>query len=379
MPIRKHGPRPPRWKIKKIPYTGEYRIDVRRPPIGPERLPYILKVFSRDGKDKDGVGDACDKCPFTDLSKPIKVLYRNTWVDDRMYKDGCSLGESMLGMLKACINGGTSDPGGPETRQKRFKRCMSKELTKIVKSGIISWSERKKIFKKVKVTKESDLDKVCEDGTCPSTPTQPPTSTPSKICNGSDVLFVDRFDSETISSEWVAIEPRQWIENGWIHSQRGGGPRDSGAIVHTSNKSWADYSVSVTADFVDNGSPWDDFSIVVRADGYYRSSANNRGSGYEIAFRGWGTPGIYLVKKMYPKDARPGGQYTELLLHIPTQPSKMPMDIHISVVGAKIELWVDGVFVFDYVDTNPFLFGGIGFHCIWESQSRFDNFVVCRK
>src|SRR5437667_395398 len=53
-----------------------------------------------------------------------------------------------------------------------------------------------------------------------------------------------------------------------------------------------------------------------------------------------------------------------------------PMQLEIALDGGRIQLWINGVSVFDVVDPNPLPFGGIGVHTVWEAAARFDDIVV---
>jgi Ca2+-binding RTX toxin-like protein len=194
---------------------------------------------------------------------------------------------------------------------------------------------------------------------------------------GEQVLFEDHFDCGELSAEWESKYPVQWVEDGWLHTQDTdkAWPRDSLAVVHDSDPTWTDYAVSLKADFV-NGSEWENFTLVLRSDGFDRSSAGNGGRGYEVIFNGVDgctTPDqntVYLVRWDFENDGATSLSRTTVPL------SDNAMDLDVSLEGGRIRLWVDDDLIFDVTDTDPLPSGGFGVHAIWESEARFDDIQI---
>lgn len=187
------------------------------------------------------------------------------------------------------------------------------------------------------------------------------------------VLFEDHFDGPTPSPAWESRLASQWIEDGWLHTRdTDGGARDSLAIVHDGDRSWTDYTVSLKADFVAN-SEWRNFTLVLRSDGFVRSSAGGGGSGYQVVFDGaeFGADAGVSLWRSEGADV-----WTTPLARVPLALPDDPMGIVLSVEGNRIRAWVDGDQVFDVTDQHPLTHGGFGVHGIWESESRFDDVVI---
>lgn len=187
------------------------------------------------------------------------------------------------------------------------------------------------------------------------------------------VLFYDNFDSGSLASEWKSVWPTQWVQDGWLHTRDiNGWPRDSEALVHDGDVNWRNYSVSLTAGFTP-GTPWDNFNVLLRADGFSRSSAGGSGNAYQLNFSGisgWGSDGqsVSLTRSQ-------GTQNTALFVG-PWTPVGPSANIVASLDEGRIQVSVDGKKIIDLADPSPLLYGGIGVHAIWESEAQFDNIVV---
>lgn len=192
------------------------------------------------------------------------------------------------------------------------------------------------------------------------------------------VLFKDNFDSGTLSPEWVSIACCQWVQDGWMHTKdTNGGARDSEALVHDGDPNWTDYTVSLMAGFV-SGTPWEDFNILLRTNGFIRTSGGSAGTAYQLVFDGvvgWDSPNQNRAM-LFRSDASPGGSGDTLLFksqfNVPTE----PMRIMAELVGGHITVRVNDVPLIDVADPSPLLFGGVGVHAIWESEAKFDDIVV---
>lgn len=143
--------------------SGYYTVKVDATAGGSTdgNLGYEIRVSSID-RDRDGVGDACDHCPLTNLEHNVKVLSCDTGVKNMLVTGhGCSLNEAMLRLLRSCVNGGTTLSGDKTKRYKRFLTCMRQKLAEYVQGGIILTSENKKIMKCVRRVSEEKLQEVC--------------------------------------------------------------------------------------------------------------------------------------------------------------------------------------------------------------------------
>ncbi len=187
------------------------------------------------------------------------------------------------------------------------------------------------------------------------------------------ILFEDHFDNGAMSPEWVSKMPSQWVEDGWLHNRdTDGWPRDAMATVHDSDPTWTDYEVSVRIDPLTDTS-WDHANLLLRTDNFVRSSGPYSGRAYEMEFfgpAGFGFQGLKLHRS--DNDAHESILLAEVPLVLPTD----PFDVRVSLEGGHIQMWLEGDLMIDLVDPDPLLFGGIGVHNIWESETRYDDFVV---
>ena len=204
----------------------------------------------------------------------------------------------------------------------------------------------------------------------------------SSMAANASVLFEDNFDNGSMSSAWVSKAPSQWVENGWMHTKDSNGwPRDSMAIVHDSDHSWSNYSVSLNADFVqgslsnfDIGKTWNDFTLLLRTDNFSRTSASGTGRAYQLTFQSSTPSGfsdnISLTRTDYD---------TRSFVRLFTQPLDIGIDpvlINVSLINENIKLMVDNELIFDLADPDPLLYGGVGIHAIWEAEARIDNIRI---
>jgi probable HAF family extracellular repeat protein len=191
------------------------------------------------------------------------------------------------------------------------------------------------------------------------------------------ILFEDNFNTGMWKPQWQSKMCCQWVQDGWLYTQETAGwPRDSMAVVHDGDQNWKDYTLSLKAQFVQTPDYYDvnDFTILVRTVNFVRSSEQNSGRAYQIIFNGKGydwTPNqVVLIRSDYDI----GSDTTLVTQDFPL--SLDPMNLTITVKGPRIQLWIDGKIVFDVTDPDPFLYGGVGVHAIWETEARFDNLVV---
>ncbi len=193
-------------------------------------------------------------------------------------------------------------------------------------------------------------------------------ATMSPAARSQTVLFEDDFSGGTWDPAWVSKWCCQRVVDGWLYSQdTDGWPRDALAVVHDGDTAWTDYDVSLDAEFVP-GTGWKHYNIVLRSNGFDRSSAGSSGSAYQLEFVGapW-EPAIAL--------SRFHGRSVELYRGRWNPPAG-PAALTISLKGGRLSLSVNGESVFDVIDPDPLPYGGIGLHTIWESKARFDNVVV---
>jgi hypothetical protein len=86
---------------------------------------------------------------------------------------------------------------------------------------------------------------------------------------------------------------------------------------------------------------------------FVRSSAINSGQAYQITFNGKGydwTPNQVVVTRT---DNDIGSNTTLVTRDFPL--SLDPMNLKITVTGPRIQLWINGIQVFDVTDPDPFL------------------------
>lgn len=192
---------------------------------------------------------------------------------------------------------------------------------------------------------------------------------------GPVVLFAEDF-SGILSDAWEVKLDAARIEDGWLHLRDDDGwPRNAVVVLKDSDPSWTDYSVRMKADFAD-GTPWDNFAVVLRADGYETSSDGHYGSGYFInvnGVRGWDAPNrsqIELFRFVAPDLWN--RQLIEVAYDLPADGAEFIF----AVEGGRIRAWADGALLFDVTDPDPLPFGGLGLHTIWESHARFDDVLV---
>jgi hypothetical protein len=123
---------------------------------------------------------------------------------------------------------------------------------------------------------------------------------------------------------------------------------------------------------------WEDARVFFRTSNinatYYAVSGNY----YTLTFRGpshglgdGSTPAISLNRSNGSSGS------TTLFLEAPAPyVGSGPMDLEITLNGARIQVSLDGNEVIDVIDPDPLLFGGIGVGAIWEAEARFDDIVV---
>ena len=176
------------------------------------------------------------------------------------------------------------------------------------------------------------------------------------------VLFEDHFDGPNLSPDWKTILPTQWIQGGWMHTRDKdpSSPRNSQAVVHDSDATWTDYTVSLKADFV---ASYRDFTLVLHSDGFVRSSEGSSGCAYQVVFNG---PEFGADRGVSLWRAEGDNVWTTPLAKVRCALPDDPMDIVLSVEGGRIRAWVDGDQVFDATDPDPLPYGGFGVHGIWE-------------
>lgn len=184
------------------------------------------------------------------------------------------------------------------------------------------------------------------------------------------VLFEDHFDSGALSPQWASRAPNQWIQDGWLYEQdRDGWPRDALTVVHDSDASWSNYTVSVLGQFLPGS--WQHMNLVLRSNGFYRTSAGSGGSAYqlELTGSGFGQPDMVTLTRT---TAAGSTTLAQVAFALPDD----PMQIVATVDHDRIWASINGQLIFSLIDPNPLQFGGVGLHTIWESSARWDNFQV---
>jgi hypothetical protein len=193
----------------------------------------------------------------------------------------------------------------------------------------------------------------------------------------SAIVFEDHFDG-VISGQWVSVEPVQWVEDGWLHTQDDYAHvgRDSSAFVSDGNTSWRDYTLFLKVDPITTGS-WEDARIFFRTSNVQAEYFAVIGNYYSLNIRGPShggdgpNPNINLMR------TNENGDSTSLFLKKPASYiSGGPMDFRITLTGPRIQLSIDGNEVIDVIDPEPLLYGGIGIGAVWEAEARFDDVIV---
>lgn len=184
-----------------------------------------------------------------------------------------------------------------------------------------------------------------------------------------NILFEDHFTSPTLSPEWKSIKPSQYVEDSWLHSLDTNTGRDSFAVVHDGDMTWTDYTFRVKADgLLSMGGEVDDFNLLFRTHGMKYAPLGIDGHYYRLEV---GTGGYALWRY----DGFASSNTTLFSKPGPFDTSK-PINVTITVTGARIQVWFDGKSVIDVIDPAPLLYGGIGVGAVWESEARFDDVVV---
>jgi hypothetical protein len=194
-----------------------------------------------------------------------------------------------------------------------------------------------------------------------------------------DVLFEDHFD-DGISPEWTLIGGSAWVEDGWLHLQDWdpNSPRHGHIVTHDGDSNWTDYTMTVRVDPLRTQDPFTD-GWINRATVCLRTRDTIMGSNWPL----WRAYNVLIVGT--GDDNTPPGVYlshfdnydgTYALADVPFDVPDGPVDLEIDALGPRIRVWLDGEQIIDVVDPDPFLYGGIGFDTLWESEARFDDVVV---
>lgn len=175
--------------------------------------------------------------------------------------------------------------------------------------------------------------------------------------------------------EWQTIHPNQWVENGWLHSaDQNGWPRDSEALVHDNDTAWTNYKLEASVQML---GPWTNATLLLRSQGYSRSSGGSAGQAYELAFLDQGAMvGPINRVTLTRVDCRFTCTATELASSPFALDRNASFNVTALLIGGHIQVTANGLPVIDVNDANPITYGGIGIHSIWETHNRFDNFKV---
>jgi hypothetical protein len=200
----------------------------------------------------------------------------------------------------------------------------------------------------------------------------------SSAAYSSYVAFEDHFDG-AMSPEWISVEPVQWVEDGWLHTQDDYAHvgRDSSAFVNDGNGAWRDYTLSMRVDPIPTAPDWEDARVFFRTSNVNANYYGVSGNYYMLNVRGpdhgngtgpW--PSMTLLRV---NGSTPTTLFQEV--RVPYIDSD-PMDLEITLNGARIQVALDGDGIIDVIDPDPLLFGGIGIGAVWEAEARFDDVVV---
>jgi hypothetical protein len=118
------------------------------------------------------------------------------------------------------------------------------------------------------------------------------------VTGASGPLFSDTFDG-AMSPDWVSINGRQQVQNGWLYSDDVGGQwRDSNIAAHTGDTAWSDYTFHLTVDPIitdhnGNGSDlWENAIVYFRVRDWQQINGSSVATGYALYLLGpsWGSP-----------------------------------------------------------------------------------------
>lgn len=198
---------------------------------------------------------------------------------------------------------------------------------------------------------------------------------------GKRVLFVDQFYHGTLNPEWQTPDCCEWVSLGWLYLQdTNGWPRDAMVLTHDADQNWKNYTFTVKAQFVQTGDPnGNEFNILVRTNHFARDSEKCTGQAYQITFNGVGGYYPSLVMLWRSDYDIGGGCYGDSFILLAKRSMPLSLgtnDVKVTVLGPRIQLWIEGDKIFDVTDPNPFLYGGVGLHTNWELSSRFDDVQV---
>lgn len=195
------------------------------------------------------------------------------------------------------------------------------------------------------------------------------------------MVFEDHFDGE-MSKQWNSVEPVQWVEDGWLHTQDDYAHvgRDSSAFVSDGNKNWKDYTLSLRIDPIPTGSDWENARVFFRTSDIANSYYNVSGNYYILSLVGpyhggpddMTSPRIGLSRFSADTDSFDQLFYEESVNYIGSD----PMDVDIILSGPRIQVVIDGKKIINLIDPEPLLYGGIGIGAVWEAEARFDDVSV---
>lgn len=191
-------------------------------------------------------------------------------------------------------------------------------------------------------------------------------------------LFEDNFRSGVWDDAWVSkVCCQQVIAQRLYFQGADDKSRDALAIVHDRDATWTDYGVSVTVAFA-HQTPWEHANVILRSNGFYRGSNGAEGTAYQLEFfghKGWLPNERNRILFTHTDVVQ---QRWVTLYEGAWTPPGRHFDVKVCAEGGRFRLWVDRQPVFDVTDPEPFPFGGVGLHTVWETRSWYDNLVVAR-
>ncbi len=173
-----------------------------------------------------------------------------------------------------------------------------------------------------------------------------------------DILFSDDFSGDLsqwndLIGDW-SIDQEELVGSGW------GGNVD--AWIYAGDTSWTDYALQTKVMFGNSNA-----ILVIRSTGHWLNEYR-----FDFWQQGGENGNTYQVVKYQDGVIY---DFTEGLISSPV-PITNPSVISIQASGNRLFLYINGVYVAEFEDSNPLPNGRIGLGVIWNYTSRFDDVMV---